>query len=83
MKTKNLNLDPFKDFLHNHTYNNGLHIEELSALFRKIAIEYSILSLFRFEEEAIISKNMQDHLYILGCFADALDEIYENYKSNK
>lgn len=76
MEAKELNLDELRNFIHHTTCDNGgVHLEELSSTFRKIAIELSLLSVKVYETEKILDSNLEYYLYILSYLADTFDKI--------
>lgn len=75
MEAKELNLEPVREFIHDLTYDGGYHPEELSTLFRKMAIEFSLLAFFKNAEESILMEPIINYVETLNVLANTFDKI--------
>lgn len=84
METKKLNLTPIQELMHDLTYANGYHIEDISTMFRKVAIELALHAFNQRKYEDCVNMDIENHIYELDRFADAFDEVNKKYiESNK
>ena len=77
MKTEKLNLEPIQEFMYNHTYQKGFHIEELSYFVRKVITELALAAFAQKRNDDVVNPEIEDYICKLDSLADALDKVKE------